>query len=108
VIIDLEVAVAAACHRLRDQRLHFLRDDADISFTASEIAETVIAEAVVEIAEKDDVMLQRKIGTPATAAATPTTSAAMETSASAASPASKAAAARRATAPSTKACLTAR
>lgn len=106
----MEVAVAAACHRLRHQRLHFLRDDADISFTASEIAETVIAEAVVEMAEKDDVMLQRKIGTPATpaAAATPTTSAAMETSASAASPASKAAAARRATAPSTKACLTAR
>ena len=107
MIIDLEVAVAAACHRLRHQRLHFLRDDADISFAASEIAETVIAEAVVEIAEKDDIMLQRKIGTPASAAATPTTSAATETSA-AASPASKAAAARTATAPSTKACLTAR
>ncbi len=107
MIIDLEVAVAAACHRLRHQRLDFLRDDADISFTASEIAETVIAEAVVEIAEKDDVMLQRKIGTPATpAAATPTTSAAMETSASAASPASKAAG--RAATSSTEARLTAR
>src|ERR1700716_242480 len=43
-IVDAEIAVAAARHRLRHQPLHFLRHHPDISLAAAEIAETVIAE----------------------------------------------------------------
>ena len=89
VVVDPEIAVAAARHRVRHHRLHLLRHHADIGLVAAEIAEAVVAEAVVEMAEQDDVVLQRDVGTPATAAATAATAA--TESAAAAAAAAKAA-----------------
>src|SRR5258705_738374 len=66
-IVDAEISVAAARHCLRHQPLHLLSHHPDIDLAAAEIAEAVIAEAIVEMAEQHDVMLQREVRTPATA-----------------------------------------
>ena len=70
-----EITIAAARHRARHDRFHLLRHDPDIGLVAAEIAEAVIAEAVVQMPEQDDVVLQRDIGAPATTAATTSTAA---------------------------------
>ena len=67
LIEDLKVAVPTAHDRLRHDRLHFLRHDADIGSVAAVIAEAIEPKAVVEMAEQGDVVLQRNIGTPAAA-----------------------------------------
>src|SRR4030088_2957604 len=74
--MDPEIAVTAARHGIRPHRLHLLCNHADISLVATEIAEAVVAETVVEMAQQDDVVLHCEIGTPATAtsASTATTS----------------------------------
>src|SRR5439155_25767853 len=71
VVVDTQVTVVAARHRARHHRLHLLRHHADIGLVASEIAEAVVAEAIVELAEQHDVVLQRDIGAPASTAAAP-------------------------------------
>src|SRR4051812_29388861 len=48
VVVNAQVAVAAARHRTRHHRLYFLRHHADIGARAAEIAEAIKAEAVVE------------------------------------------------------------
>src|SRR5690242_15980449 len=59
VVVNAQIAVAAACYCARHHRLHLLCHHADIGSGAAEVAEAVIAEAVVEMAEQDDVVLQR-------------------------------------------------
>src|SRR5262245_32137179 len=85
VVIDPEIAVAAGCYRLRHHALDLLRHDADIGRAAADIAEAVEAKTVGEVTERNDIVLQRDIGAPAS-----TATAAAKTSASAAT-ASKAA-----------------
>jgi hypothetical protein len=73
VIIDPEIAVASALDRIGPQRLHLLRDHADIGLVAADVAEPIVAKAVVEVPEQNHVMLQCKVGatsTSATSAAT--------------------------------------
>src|SRR6478735_5436370 len=79
-IVDPQVTVAAARHRIRHHGLHFLRHHADKGLVATEIAETVVAKTVREMAEQNDVMFQRDVRTSSTA----TTSAATEATTAAA------------------------
>src|SRR6185437_9520420 len=78
LVVDPQIAVAAARHRIRHHALHFLRHYADIGLAAAKIAEAVIAEAIGEMAKQDDIMLQRDVGT------TPTATTAAEAAASSA------------------------
>ena len=71
-----QVAIRVADDRIRQDRLDFLSDDANIGFVAAVIAEAIEAEAVVEAAEEDDVMFERNVRPPsatATSAATTAT-----------------------------------
>src|ERR1700757_3675287 len=65
VVEDPEIAVAAARDGVRHHGLHLLRDHADIGLVAAEIAEAIITQAVVEMAEQDDVVLQCDVRAPA-------------------------------------------
>src|SRR5882672_1110445 len=103
-IVDSQIAVCATRYRFRHQPLHFLRHHTDIGFIAAEIAEAVIAEAVVKVAKQSNVVLQRYVRTPATAAATESASAASVNGAAATT---EAASAGNLAAP-TEACLPAR
>src|SRR5262245_43408901 len=76
VIEDAQVAIATAHDRFRHDVLHFLRHHADIGPGAAVVAEAIEAQAVVEMAEQGDVVLERDIrpaSTAATAAAAATT-----------------------------------
>ena len=79
-----EITIAAAHHRTWHDRAYFLRHDPDIGLVAAEIAEAVIAEAVVQMPKQDDVVLQRDIGAPAATAAATSTAAKPSATASAA------------------------
>src|SRR6185369_2812079 len=83
-IVDAQVAVAATHHRIRHHGLYLLRDHADIRLLAANVAETVVAEAVGEMAEQDDVVLQRDVGAPPAASAATSTPASAETATTAA------------------------
>src|SRR5215510_4598722 len=83
IVEDAQVAVAPAHDCLRHDRLHLLRHHADIGLVAAVVAEAIEAEAVVEMAEQRDLVLQRNIGPP-TAAATETAAASPEAAATAA------------------------
>src|SRR5262249_1246742 len=61
VVEDLKVAVSAAYDGLRHDRLHFLRDDADVDLLAAVVAEPIETKAVLEMAEKGDVVLEHDI-----------------------------------------------
>ena len=61
VVIDPEIAIAAARHRARQYDLDLLRYHADIGLVTADITEAVIAEAIVEMAEQHDVVFQCKI-----------------------------------------------
>src|SRR5215510_13135333 len=52
---DSQIAVAAAHNGAGHDRLHLLRHHADIGPVAAVVAEAIIAEAVVEMAEQHDV-----------------------------------------------------
>src|SRR5215475_3432069 len=69
IVEDAQVAVAPAHDCLRHDGLHVLRHHADIGLVAAVVAEAIEAEAVVEMAEQRDVVLQRNIGPPSAAAA---------------------------------------
>ena len=80
VIPDPEVAIGTAVHSLGPDRLHFLRNHADIDPVTVEIAEAVEAEAILEVTEKGDIALKSDVGassttTAATEAATAATEA---------------------------------
>src|SRR5262245_57728255 len=96
VVEDAEVAVAATHDRVRPDRLHLLRHHADIGAVAAGVAEAVEAEAIVEMAEQRDVVLERHIGAPAAAAAAAAATPATATEATTAAAAHGAAAARAA------------
>src|SRR6266545_1466377 len=68
--MDPQVAVRAADDRRRHDCLDLLRHHADIDLVAVLVGEAVEAEAVGEMAEQDDVVLERDIGAPAATAAT--------------------------------------
>src|SRR5712671_1959484 len=70
LVVDPQVTVAAAGHGFRHHTFHFLRDDADINLVAAEIAKAIVAEAIGEVAEQDDVVLQRDVRASSTSAAT--------------------------------------
>ena len=74
VVVNPQIAVAAARHGIRHHCLHLLRDHANIGLVAAEITEPIVAETVPEITKQHNVVLQREIGAPAaTAAATSST-----------------------------------
>src|SRR5262245_2108679 len=89
IVEDAQVAVAPAHDCLRHDGLHVLRHHADIGLVAAVVAEAIEAEAVVEMAEQRDVVLQRNIRPPtaaspeAAATAAEATAAAPEAAASA-------------------------
>src|SRR5262245_13209543 len=66
---DSQIAVAAAHNGAGHDRLHLLRHHADIGPVAAVVAEAIIAEAVVEMAEQNDVMLEHDVRSPPAAAA---------------------------------------
>ena len=76
VVVDAQVTIVVTNYGLRHHLLHFLRHDADIGAIAAIVAEAIVAKTVGEMAEQDDVVLDRDIGSPSagpTAAATTTT-----------------------------------
>ena len=84
VVIDSQVAVLATHNCLRHDLLHFLRHHADVSSIAAVIAEAIEADAVAELAEKNDIVLERDVRSPsATATTTATTTTAAATAATA-------------------------
>src|SRR5258708_17547291 len=70
LVVDPQVTVAAAGHGFRHHTFHFLRDDAGINLVAAEIAKAIVAEAIGEVAEQDDVVLQRDVRASSTTATT--------------------------------------
>ena len=62
--LDTQIAVAAAQYRRGHDCLDFLRHHADIGLVAAVVAEAVEAEAVIEVAEKEDVVLEHDVGSP--------------------------------------------
>lgn len=75
-VIDAQVSIAVANDRLRHHLLHFLGNHADIGTIAAVITEAIVAEAVGEMAEQDDVVFDHDVGPPP---ATSTTTAATTT-----------------------------
>ena len=68
VVEHAQISVTAALNRVRPDRLHFLRHHADIRLIAAVVAEAIEAQAVVEVSDQPDVVLERDIRTPATTA----------------------------------------
>src|SRR6185295_402690 len=76
-VVDTQVAVVTADDSIRPHGLNFLRHYADITLVAAVVAEAIEAEAIVEMPEQDDMVLERDVGTSsATASARATTTAA--------------------------------
>jgi hypothetical protein len=72
VVVHTQIAVAAARDRFRHDLLHLLGHDADIGLVAAVVAEAIEAEAVVEVAEQRDVVLEHDVGPASATAATAT------------------------------------
>ena len=100
VVMDSQVSIAAAHHRCRHDRLDLLRHHPDIELFLAVVGEAVKAKTVVESGQQDDVMLERDVGSPASAASA--AAAAAKASAAAAPRMGEAAAAPR---PAAEACL---
>src|SRR5713101_8419177 len=64
VVEDPQIPVAAAQYRRGHDCLDFLRHHADIGLVAAVVGEAVEAKAVIEVAEKGDVVLERDVGSP--------------------------------------------
>src|SRR2546423_2202855 len=64
VVEDAQIAVAAAQYRRGHDCLDLLRHHADIRLVAAVVAEAVEAKAVVEVAEKREVVLKHHVGSP--------------------------------------------
>src|SRR6478609_4306901 len=87
VVEDSQIPVVSAYNSIRPDGLHFLRHYANIGFVAAVIAEAIKAEAVVEMTEQRDVVLECDVRSPS-AAATTASAAATTTSTAAAAHAS--------------------
>ena len=83
-VIYPQIAITAASHRFWCDLGNLLGDHPDIGRVAAIIAEAIEAKAIVQIADKNDVMLESDVRAPAAAATTATTPAA--TAATAAAP----------------------
>src|SRR5580692_9755342 len=70
VVVHTQIPVAAARDRLRHDLLYLLGHDADIGLVAAVVAEAIVAEAVVEVAEQRDVVLEHDVGPASATAAT--------------------------------------
>src|ERR1700676_281409 len=64
VVKDPQVTVAAAQHRRGHNCLHLLRHHANIGLVATVVGEAIEAEAVFEVADKEDVVLEHHVGSP--------------------------------------------
>ena len=75
-VIHPKIAVGVARYRLWHHLLHFLCHDANVYLIAAVVAEAVQAKPVVQVTDKDDVVLEPDIRSPtaATTAAEATTS----------------------------------
>ena len=83
VIEDAECPVAIVHDRLRHHRLHFLRHHADIGPITAVVAEAIVAEAIREMTEQDDIVLERDVGPSASSTTTTSATATAATSAAA-------------------------
>src|SRR5262245_116273 len=101
VVEDTQIPVASAHNRIRPEGLYLLRHDADIGLIAAVVAESIKAEAIAEVTEQVDVVLERDIRAPSAATASTAT-----TPASTAAAATEAATAATAHAHSTTATST--
>jgi len=97
LVVHPQITVAAARHGFRCDPNDFLRHDPDVRFAAAVIAEAIEAEAIVQITQENDVMLDHDVGAPTATPAT-TTPAATTMAAAGANAATAAAAARAQTA----------
>src|SRR6478735_5720081 len=70
VVEDTQVAIVAPDDRVRRNDLHLLRHHADIGLVAAVVAETIEPEAIVTMTQQRDVVLERDVGSPATATTT--------------------------------------
>src|SRR5262249_48646360 len=70
LVVHPQIAVSAARHDVRRDLHDLLRHDADVGLAAAVIAKAIEAKTIVQIAEKNDVMLEPDAGAP-TPAATP-------------------------------------
>src|SRR6187431_361086 len=68
-VVDTQVAVVTADDSIRPHGLNFLRHYADITLVAAVVAEAIEAEAIVEMPEQDDMVLERDVGTSSATAA---------------------------------------
>src|SRR5262249_60672026 len=66
---NLQIAVSIAHDRPGRDRLHFLRNDSNIRLVSAVVAETIKAKAVVEVAQKGNVVLEPYVGPPSATAA---------------------------------------
>src|SRR3954451_18683150 len=82
VVQHEQVTIPTADDRFRHHCLHLLRDHTNIGPVAAIVAEPIEAQAIVEIAEKRDVMFEHDVG-PSAAATSPTSTTASATAAGA-------------------------
>jgi hypothetical protein len=64
VIGNAQIPVSAARHRFWNDRLHFLRNDPDICRMAAVVDEAIVAEAVAEPSEQNNIVLKPEVGAP--------------------------------------------
>ena len=76
LVVHPQIAVSAARHDVRRDLHDLLRHDADVGLAAAVIAKAIEAKTIVQIAEKNDVMLEPDVGAPTPAAAPAATAAA--------------------------------
>jgi hypothetical protein len=69
VVEDRQIALTITGDGLRHDGFNLLRHDAHIGFIAAIVAEAVEADAVVQAAEQDDVVLEPDVGSPSATAA---------------------------------------
>src|SRR5262249_23263588 len=69
LVVHPQIAVSAARHDVRRDLHDLLRHDADVGLAAAVIAKAIEAKTIVQIAEKNDVMLEPDVGAPTPAAA---------------------------------------
>lgn len=69
VVEDAQGAIAIAHNGFRHDALDLLRHHADIGAIAAVVAEAIVAEAIGEMAEENNVMLEHDVGSPSSATA---------------------------------------
>ena len=85
VIGNAQIPVSAARHRFWNDRLHFLRHDPDICRMAAVVDEAIVAEAVAEPPEQNNIVLEPEVGASPAATASAMAAASMPAAESTAS-----------------------